>query len=206
MRTPKEYSENLKKGIITPSMLEDVLFSYNKRAKNYRNRARKYRENKYDSELQCEEKMDLLYSRKSDILSYCKNELKAIHKLTFEKRIRIEDDDPEYYEYESEIEKYERGESSKVVYMNSYFDYDIKDYVTFINIYVVKAEYYLYYEFPNHSFHHPIDEDELAEYRNLEIITLDSLKTYGHDINDLLSLQFCDKVWDYMTKTDFQQE
>lgn len=44
MKTPKVYSENLKQGIITPSMLEEVLYSYNKRAKNYRDRARDYRD------------------------------------------------------------------------------------------------------------------------------------------------------------------
>lgn len=200
MRTPKDYLENLKKGIITPSMLEDVLFSFNKRAKNYRDREEKYRlerrynsywYDKYGNEDMCREKKEMLYGKKSDILHCCPNKLKAIHKLKRKKKIRIEDDDPEYYNYRSEIEKYIKGESSKVVYMNMYFDDDIEQYVNFINIYVNSYEYYLYYEFPNRSFHHPINEKEMVKYNNLEIISLDSLTTYGENINDLLPLPFC---------------
>lgn len=65
MRTPKEYSENLKKGIISPSMLEAVLYSYNKRAKNWRDQEQKYRQirrenrfwhDKYDYEAKAEER------------------------------------------------------------------------------------------------------------------------------------------------------
>lgn len=47
MRTPKEYSENLKNGIITAEMLEACLFSVNKRAKNCRDKIREYRRNRY---------------------------------------------------------------------------------------------------------------------------------------------------------------
>ena len=39
MKTPKEYMENLKKGIITETMLADGLFSVNKRAKNCRDQS-----------------------------------------------------------------------------------------------------------------------------------------------------------------------
>lgn len=152
MKTPKVYSENLKQGIITPSMLEEVLYSYNKRAKNYRDRARDYRDkgwgnqywyDKYDNEGQCEKKKEMLYGRKSDLLNYCTEELKEIHKLTRRKRIRIEDDDLDYDMYRDEIEKYEKGEPSEVVYMNGYYDYELKEYITFINVYVDYSEYYL---------------------------------------------------------------
>lgn len=43
MRTPKEYSENMKNSIITMEMLGDCLFSVNKRAKNCRDQERKFR-------------------------------------------------------------------------------------------------------------------------------------------------------------------
>ena len=43
MRTPKIYIENLEKGIVTDRMLCDVLFSYNKRAKNWRDKKRQYK-------------------------------------------------------------------------------------------------------------------------------------------------------------------
>lgn len=44
MRTPKEYTDNLKKKIITENMLLDCLYSVNKRAKNYRDKEREYRQ------------------------------------------------------------------------------------------------------------------------------------------------------------------
>ena len=43
MKTPKEYTDNIKKGIITTSMLEAALYSVNKRAKNYRDAEHKAR-------------------------------------------------------------------------------------------------------------------------------------------------------------------
>lgn len=51
MRTTKEYKENVEKNIITEEMLGDALYSVNKRAKNYRDKERAYRnyfrENRY---------------------------------------------------------------------------------------------------------------------------------------------------------------
>lgn len=40
MKTPKEYQDNLKNGIITEEMFTDCLYSVNKRAKNYRDKAK----------------------------------------------------------------------------------------------------------------------------------------------------------------------
>ena len=77
MKLPKEYSDNLKNGIITDNMISDVLFSYSKRAKNYRDKNRElrryYRQNryaydKYDTIEKNEFRMNVLYERKSDIL------------------------------------------------------------------------------------------------------------------------------------------
>ena len=210
MRTPKEYSENLKKGIISPSMLEAVLYSYNKRAKNWRDQEQKYRQirrenrfwhDKYDYEAKAEEKKEMLYGKKSDVLSFCSDYLICIHKLSRTRIIRIEDTEEEYDDYSEAIRLYEKGEKSDVVYMNSYYDRDYDDYVTFINVIVEEPEYYLYYEFPNFSFHSPISEKEMLKYQNLEIIELDDLTTYGKNINDLLSLQFCDKVWNLLKKS-----
>lgn len=43
MKTPKEYVKYLTQGICNEQMLADVIYSYNKRAKNYRNKKRDYR-------------------------------------------------------------------------------------------------------------------------------------------------------------------
>ena len=205
MVTPKEYKENLKNGIITASMLEDVLYSYNKRAKNYRDLARKYREmyDCYNNEGKYEEIKGILYGKKADILSCCKDYLCSIHKVLRCRRIRIEDIEGEYFDYLAAISSYEKGEKSEVVYMNSYYDSTIEELVTFININKSFYEYYLYYQFPHYSFHTPIGDDmreniNLSKYMKLDIIEIEGLTTYGKDIEDLLSLQFCDKVWTFM--------
>lgn len=207
MRTPQSYNVNLKNGVVTTSMFEDVLYSYNKRAKNYRDQERKYcqlrHENrywydKYDNEAKAEEKKDILYKKKSDILSFCSDHLVCIHKLSRTRRVRIEDTEDDFDKYLEAIRLYEKGEESDVVYMNSYYDRDYEDFVTFINVIIDEPEYYLYYEFPNYSFHSPISDKELVKYQKLEVIELDDLTTYGKNINDLISLQFCDKVWKHL--------
>ena len=43
MITPKQYTKNLKDGIITTAMIEDCLFSVNKRAKNCRDKVNEYK-------------------------------------------------------------------------------------------------------------------------------------------------------------------
>ena len=48
MKTPKKYTENLKKCIITKQMLSDCLYSVNKRATNWRDMEREYRSSQYD--------------------------------------------------------------------------------------------------------------------------------------------------------------
>lgn len=47
MKTPKEYTKNLNNHIITEDMFCDCLYSVNKRAKNFRDKAQSYRYNPY---------------------------------------------------------------------------------------------------------------------------------------------------------------
>ena len=63
-----------------------------------------------------------------------------------------------------------------------------------------KYLYFLFYEYPKHTFHRPLEKNELGEYKGLELIDIGELTTYGEDINELLSLQFCDKVYNLITK------
>lgn len=56
-------------------------------------------------------------------------------------------------------------------------------------------KYYLYYELPNHSYHSPIDASHISKYPELEVIDLkENIITKGHDIDDLISVQFVQKV------------
>ena len=70
MRTPAAYNNNLKNHIITMQMLVDCLYSSNKRAKNWRDKQREYRErrsyhyDKYDNEGKAKEKKEEYYHQK----------------------------------------------------------------------------------------------------------------------------------------------
>ena len=206
MKTPKEYVKNLKNGVITDDMISDVLFSYSKRAKNYRDNARELRQyfkrnsrwgcyDQYDAVEKNNFKKEVLYERKSDILNKCGDRfLKCIHKQDKHTTRRI-------YDYEYEFNKV--CDSDAVVWSNCYYDHDREEEVYFVDIEKENKEYlyFLYYEMPNRSFHSPIDEDEaieIAKEKNLEIIELDELVTYGEDVGLLLSLQFCDKVYKFL--------
>lgn len=204
MKTPKNYTENLKNGIVTDEMLEDVLYSYNKRAKNYRDKELYYRRNYYNDIYnnadKAEEKKEELYDKKSKILQHCTNHLAAVHCLTQYRRKRIYDYDDDYYCYHTERDLYRRGEQSSIIKEGSYFDEEDLCVVHFIDVRKKEITYFLFYEFPNYSFHSPIIKRNLIEYDNLEHIELDKLETKGKDINDLLPLQFCDKVLEFITK------
>lgn len=79
MKTPKSYSNLVNSNKITLEILGEVLYSINKRSKNWRNQKRKYKYydkyNYYGTALENEEKY---YKMKSDILE--KLEPLVIHK------------------------------------------------------------------------------------------------------------------------------
>lgn len=66
MKTSKEYQVNLKKKIITESMLYDCLFSLNKRAKNCRDMKNRYWRTEYKWDYI--ERMDHYYEQKDFLL------------------------------------------------------------------------------------------------------------------------------------------
>lgn len=75
MKTPREFNNNLKKGILTKEMLEACLLSVNKRAKNWRDREREYRQYREDYYDNCEkarEKKEYYYWKKEILLSILK--------------------------------------------------------------------------------------------------------------------------------------
>lgn len=73
MRIPKKYIENLENGIITESMLCDVLYSFNKMAKNWRDKKREYKDSyafNHPSWVNLAFKNEqMYYSYKTDILN-----------------------------------------------------------------------------------------------------------------------------------------
>lgn len=198
MRTPTEYADNLKKHIITEKMLCDCLYSSNKRAKNYRDKAREYRHGygPYDYEEMAREKMDAYYSQKEKLLSILSPV--CIHKEFLKyKRTRIYEYDPTYIDH---------IKNDDFVWQNCFYDYD-KDGMIWFGDIENKDEpiyhYYLFYELKNHSFHSPIEESEIQNYPSLGVVDVDRIITEGHDIDDLLSNQFVKKVIDLIESKDY---
>ena len=195
MKTPKEYTDFLKKSIITENMLDSALWSVNKRAKNWRDNKRVahgyYRMQNYNNALDKEEEM---YSRKEKLLSLLKPV--CIHKeFAGFKKTRVYD-----YEKNYKNQFLTHAIHEEIVWVNSYLDYDTYAEVSFFD-YVDTSQpeyrYYLFYETENHSYHTPISKDEIELYQNkynIKVVEIDQINTNGNDIADLISVQFVDKL------------
>lgn len=189
MKTSKEFAKNLESGIITMQMLEDCLYSCNKRAKNYRDKEREYRNcyyDKYNNEEKYRAKKNELYGYKDKLLSIINPTCihKEVYQYTHTRRI-----------FEYEYEAYERAE--KVCFNeNCYYDRDMQEEVWFRDIKeTIECEsYYLFYQFDNYSFHIPIELEDVGKYSDLKITEIDCLITSGREIEVLTSLQFVKKV------------
>lgn len=201
MRTPKQWSENIKKGIITDEMLESALFSVNKRAKNYRDKKREYSHYHYamyDYSEQAENKMNEMYSKKDKLLSLippvCIHvEYQNSHNT---KRVEIGDSVEPYlqYIYSGEITHFGSYIRRNGGY-DWYDDYDTERVYFFDHTKEpLQKVYYLFRVLGDHSFHTPIDKGNLKNYQDLPVITIDSLVTHGESVPELCSMQFVDKI------------
>lgn len=100
MRTPKEYTQNLKQKIITKQMLADCLYSVNKRAKNCRDNEHKYskyRTDYYGNADNYRQQKEEYYSQKDKMLTLLKPN--CIHETTEYHKERV-------YDYRKELVKW----------------------------------------------------------------------------------------------------
>lgn len=192
MRTPKNYIDNIKNGIITAEMLSDCLYSVNKRAKNCRNKEREYRNSHYDYYIKYHEQKESYYEQKDKMLSIIAPT--CIHFETVEKSKRIYDYEDEYDEYYSNQDYYHEGQ---------YYDRDMQDIVKFIDVMVPNRKYYLFYDLGKHSFHTPLYYYDSKQYPLLETVDIGSLITYGNNIADLISTQFVKKVLELIASGNY---
>jgi hypothetical protein len=192
MNTPKAYKEQLKNKIITAEMLCECAFSMNKRAKNHRNkesRAREYFEmnryvkDKYNTVEREQNKKKEYYEKKELLLSIVNPD--CIHKEIQDRVKKIYDYEPDYENY---INDYE------VLHENCFYNYEKKRDVWFAKVVIPTPKYYLFYDLGTHSFHVPIDEKKLEKYPDLEVKNIENLVTVGKNIEELISVQFVDKV------------
>lgn len=197
MKTPVKYNKLLKENKITEEIIGEVLYSFNKRAKNFRNEKIKYRgrNDVYGNYQKNKDKEEEYYSKKEHLLKLF--DPVEIHKDTKvkNKRIRIYDYEMNYYDYKK----------SQIVNEGSYWDNEIKEYIDFVDI--IKVEkidlYFLYYKIGLYDFHKPIKGTDIKEY-NLKIKELSNFVTEGKDINNLLSVQFCNKVYDRLMNNELE--
>lgn len=189
MRTPKEYQAAAKNENLPLELIGDVIYSFNKRAKNMRDKEREYRNrgyrvssgDKYDSEGSYCEKKETYYEKKEQMLSFFTPS--CIH-VTKRKMTRTID--------EKEIMDYEALEGYQELNSFAKWDAEYMDYVRRVRITFTETDYYEYYEIGPHTFHRPIDY--IPANNALPIVNLNELTTFGEDIGNLLSVQFCDKI------------
>lgn len=198
MRTPKKYLDNIDNGVITKEILVDCLYSVNKRAKNCRDKEREYRQEyknnyysryyRWDNSHSYSVRKDEYYDYKEVLLSVVSPTCIHREQQGFERK-RIKDID-DYEEYVKHLK------ANDWVWRNSYYNYEDDIEVHFVDIEMKdkpRYRYYLFYDFGmEHTFHSPIDNIE--DYPDLKVIDVDKLETVGHDIADLLSMQFVKKV------------
>ena len=73
--------------------------------------------------------------------------------------------------------------------------------IMLINVEIKKKN--LFYDLGGeHTFHSPIDEDELDNY-DLERIEIETLNTFGKEIQDLISNQFVTKLIQLIETGDY---
>lgn len=206
MKTPNHFKKNLENGIVSTEMLSLALRSVNKRAKNYRDNEGKYRKSARDPYGNEEKNRELkvsMYKKKDKMLGLL-NPI-AIHKKTIKKDvIQKYDDNYDYEEYEKYIN------TNKVLKSRSYFDKEINGEVNVITVKTgeieVKEEYFLYYKCGEYTFHKPIDKEEIKKnYADLKIEEI-NFETVGEDINDLLSMQFINKLIELIERRQYTLE
>lgn len=216
MKTPKVYTDNLKQKIITKEMLVCCLYSVNKRAKNYRDKEREYRErkrngnnryfnryyyDKYDDEGKARKKKEEFYQKKEILLSVLKPVVIHKEQIGYEKE-RI-------YDYDSRYQKHLKKDD--FVWENCFWSEEYEREVWFGDI--LKEDcpiyhYYLFYDIgAGKTFHTPINEEEVEKEKEkygIEVVEIDQLDTHGEDIGELISCQFVDKVISLISSGDYK--
>lgn len=192
MRTPREYSENLKRGIVTEEMMGAVLYSANKRAKNWRDKEQEYRHSfhdRYGNEEKTRSQKEQMYSRKEALLEFLKPV--CIHKILLKNnRERVYSSDESNY---GELLK-NCMDDGTFLKSGSFWDRKIGQEVEFFDYKVENYEYRPFYECGEYSFHSETMTEEEAEQSDLKIQDIGDLITKGHEYTDLISLNFVDKV------------
>ncbi len=199
MKTPKLYSDLLKKKQLTTEMIAECIYSVNKRAKNYRDKVIEYRKSPYHPHLQ--DNIDNAIEKKVEYYGMKEELLKpfvptVIHKQFVKNTKRV-------YSYEEDYQKILVEKEGDIIWKSNYFDHEQCTNIHFFDYQIENNLYFLYYEIGGFSFHKPTSEAE-ANNSGLSIVEIDeNFKTYGRKIEDLLSVPFVKKVLNLLNSGDY---
>lgn len=203
MRTPQNYTQLVNDKKITNEMIAECIYSVNKRAKNYRDKIRKYKDDRYNLYTErnienAEGEMEKYYTMKEEMLTVFEPSL--IH------RQYVGEEKKRVFSTEKDYDKLLQEKSNDIIWKSSYSDEnDIE--VRFFDYKLDRKKYlyFLFYEIGKYSFHLPISEQKAKKDTKLQIkeITKD-FKTRGANIEGLLSTQFVNKVLSLLQSGDYK--
>ena len=202
MRTPKNYTQSVNDKKITNEMIEECIYSVNKRAKNYRDKIRKYKDDRYNRYTarnieNAEDVMEKYYTMKEELLTVFEPSL--IH------RQYVGEEKKRVFSTEKDYDKLLQEKSNDIIWKGGYRDEnDIE--VKFFDYKLGRKKYlyFLFYEIGEYSFHLPIPEQKAKKYTKLQIKEIDKdFKTHGANIKGLLSTQFVNKVLRLLQSGDY---
>lgn len=203
MKTPKLYNDLINEKKITNEIIAECVYYVNKRAKNYRDKIKEYKNGRSHQHLEsniekAEEEMGKYYQLKEEFLKVFTPNL--IHKQFIgEKKKRV-------YSYEKNYEKLLKEKTNDIFWKNSYYDYDKDMEIEFFDYHLgtKKYLYFLYCEIGEYSFHSPVSEKIAESNTELEIQEIDeNFKTHGSKNGGLLSMQFVKKVLELLQSEDY---
>ena len=203
MKTPKLYNDLINEKKITNEFIAECVYYVNKRAKNYRDKIKEYKNGRSHQHLEsniekAEEEMGKYYQLKEEFLKVFTPNL--LHKQFIgEKKKRV-------YSYEKNYEKLLKEKTNDIFWENSYYDYDKDMEIEFFDYHLgtKKYLYFLYCEIGEYSFHSPVSEKIAESNTELEIQEIDeNFKTHGSKNEGLLSMQFVKKVLELLQSEDY---
>ena len=203
MKTSKLYNELINEKKNTNEIIAECIYSVNKRAKNYRDKIKEYKNGSFHQHLEsniekAEEEMGKYYQLKEEFLKVFTPTL--IHKQFIgEEKKRV-------FSYEKNYEKLLKEKTNDIFWKNSYYDYDKDMEIEFSDYHLgtKKYLYFLYCEIGEYSFHSPVSEKIAESNTELEIQEIDeNFKTHGSKIEGLLSMQFVKKVLELLQNDDY---
>lgn len=203
MKTPKLYNDLINEKKNTNEIIAECVYYVNKRAKNYRDKIKEYKNGRSHQHLEsniekAEEEMGKYYQLKEEFLKVFTPNL--IHKQFIgEKKKRV-------YSYEKNYEKLLKEKTNDIFWKNSYYDYDKDMEIEFFDYHLgtKKYLYFLYCEIGEYSFHSPVSEKIAESNTELEIQEIDeNFKTHGSKNEGLLSMQFVKKVLELLQSEDY---